>query len=81
MGKCTAFNATGFTDLGQEKKLPPVLVPHVLVVDGVAGIFDFRDRFDKTRFRPKTFRINIHPQMFDKCSTKTDINLSDCYGQ
>jgi hypothetical protein len=33
-----------------------------------------RDRFDKTPFRPKTFRINFHPQIFDKFPSEQQKN-------
>jgi hypothetical protein len=40
-----------------------------------------RDRFYKTQFRPKTFRINLHPHIFDKFPPTTYLNICENVGQ
>jgi hypothetical protein len=42
-------------------------------------LFWDRDRFYKTKFRPKTFRINFHPKILDKLPIKTNICI--CIGR
>jgi hypothetical protein len=42
----------------------------ILTSDVDAFVMNARDRFYKTPFRPKTFRINFHPQILEKVSPR-----------